>query len=306
MPLVSRRRFISILAGLPILAGASSLRAEPNTFFRWHGIALGAEAEIWLDHPQAAEITDRAAAEIARLEAIFSLNRSDSALARLNAQGRLDAPPFELLECLGLSGRIHSATSGLFDPTVQPLWALYARSHAEGHSPQPADLSRALQLVNWSGTKFDETAIQLSPGAALTLNGIAQGYIADRIADFLRAQGLSDVLVNTGEYRALGAMPDGEPWPVRLAAGGTVELVGRALASSSPLGTTFDPEGRIGHILNPTTGLPAPARWRNVSISSSSAALADGLSTAACLMLDRSSIDAALENFAEVRLENLS
>ena len=302
---LSRRRFISILAGLPALAGAARLRAQEGTLYRWRGIALGAEAEIWLDHPQAAVIADGAAAEIARLEAIFSLNRRDSALYRLNANGRLDAPPFELLECLGIAGRINAATSGLFDPTVQPLWALYARSHAAGHGPQSSELAQTLNIVGWSGTEFDEASIRLRPGAALTLNGIAQGFIADRVAEFLRSQGLSDVLVNTGEFRALGPMPDGQPWPVHLATGGTVTLDGRALASSSPLGTTFDQEGRVGHILNPKTGLPAPSQWRLISISAPSAAVADGLSTAACLMPDRPTIEAALESFADVRLENL-
>ena len=51
---------------------------------------------------------------------------------------------------------------------------------------------------------------------ALTLNGIAQGYIADRVVALLRAEGLSDVLVNTGELRALGGHPDGGGWPVSL------------------------------------------------------------------------------------------
>lgn len=31
----------------------------------------------------------------------------------------------------------------------------------------------------------------------------------------------------------------------------------RALASPGPLGTTFDPEGHAGHILDPRTGRPA-------------------------------------------------
>lgn len=303
---LSRRRFISIMAGLPALAGSVGRAAQADTLFRWRGIALGAEAEIWLDHPRAAEITDGAAAEIARLEAIFSLTRNTSALSRLNAVGQLDAPPFELLECLALSGRVHAATGGLFDPTVQPLWALYARTNAQGRNPAPDELAQALGPVGWSGVSFDESAIRLRPGASLTLNGIAQGFIADRIADFLRAQGLTDVLVNTGEFRALGTMPDGEPWPVQLAAGGMVGLSGRALASSAPLGTTFDQAGQVGHILNPATGLPAPPQWRLVSISAPSAAVADGLSTAACLMPDRSRIVTALTEFPDARLEHLA
>ncbi len=303
MPQLTRRRFLLISAALP---GLAALPARADTLYRWRGIALGARAEILVDHPDAAAITARAASEIARLEAIFSLYRADSALSQLNASGHLDAPPFELLECLALSGRVHAATDGLFDPTIQPLWALYANRFAAGSTPSASDLAQTLNQVGWDGLSLDESAIRLRAGMALTLNGVAQGFVADRIAALLRAEGLTDVLVNTGEFRALGAMPDGLPWPVQLTSGGAVGLRDRALASSAALGTTFDEEGAVGHILNPKTGHAAAARWGLVSISADSAAEADALSTAACLMPDRATIEAALQAFPTARLEALA
>lgn len=300
---MTRRRFLAISATLPIVAG---LPARASSLYRWRGIALGAEAEILLDHPDAPAITARAAAEIARLEQVFSLYRTDSALSQLNATGFLTAPPFELLECLALCSRVHAATGGLFDPTVQPLWALYAARVTEGGTPSADDLARTLASVGWSGVEFDEAAIRLRPGMALTLNGVAQGFIADRIAGMLRDEGLTNVLVNTGELRALGTTPEGTPWPVMLTSGGHVGLTARALASSSPLGTTFDQAGKLGHILSPVTGLPAPARWGLVSISADSAAVADALSTAGCLMPERAAVEAALAPFADARIEAMA
>lgn len=300
---MTRRRFLAISAALPVVAG---LPARASSLYRWRGIALGAEAEILLDHPDAPAITTRAAAEISRLEQVFSLYRADSALSQLNATGALAAPPFELLECLGICGRIHAATTGLFDPTVQPLWALYAQRYSEGAEPSAKDLARTLKSVGWPGVETDEAAIRLRPGMALTLNGIAQGFIADRIAEMLRAEGLTNVLVNTGEMRALGTTTEGAPWPVTLTSGGKVGLADRALASSSALGTTFDQEGKVGHILSPATGLPAQARWTLVSISAEKAAVADALSTAACLMPDHATVEAALTHFADARIEALA
>lgn len=303
MPSFTRRRFLSIAAALPALA---ALPARAADLYRWRGIALGAEAEILLAHPDAEAITTRAAAEIDRLEGIFSLFRTDSALSRLNATGTLEAPPFELLECLALSGRVHAATAGLFDPTVQPLWALYATRYAAGQSPSAQDLSQTLAHVGWDGVSLDEARITLRPGMALTLNGIGQGYIADKVAELLRAQGLTDVFVNTGEMRALGNTPEGTPWPVHLTTGGLVNLTDRSLASSSALGTTFDQAGSVGHILHPVTGLPAQPRWKLVSVSAPSAGVADALSTAACLMPDRASVEAALQAFDGARIETLA
>ena len=298
----SRRRFLSISAGIAALA-ASPLAAAPRV---WEGIALGARARIVIDHPEAEAITAEAAAEIARLEAVFSLTRADSALRRLNTAGALEDPPFELLECLALAGSVHAATEGLFDPTVQPLWALYAERFSAGAAPGNAELAATLQTVDWTKVAYDSRRVTLAPGQALTLNGIAQGFIADKVAALLRARGLTDILIDTGEFRALGPQPNGTPWPITLAAGGQVGLAGRALASSAALGTTFDTAGRVGHILHPGTGRPAPAFWKLVTVTAPEAGLADALSTAACLMPTAEAIHAAVARFPGARLEHLT
>ena len=302
MTALNRRRFLTIAAGLAAL-GPVAARAELH---EWRGIALGARARILIDHPQAARLSAAAAAEIARLEGVFSLYRADSALARLNATGQLQAPPFELLECLALCNRVHAATGGLFDPTVQPLWTLYAESYTAGRSPSAAEIAAARVRVDWSGVVFDSGRVALRPGQALTLNGVAQGVIADRVAQLLRAEGLEAVLIDTGEIRALGAQPDGTPWPVQLAAGGAVALRDRAVASSSALGTTFDAAGQVGHILDPGTGLPARPRWKLVTITAPEAGVADALSTAACLMPDENTILAAVARLPGARLDHLA
>ncbi len=298
---LNRRRFLTISAAAAGLA-ASGARAAPARV--WTGVALGARASIRLDHPQAEAIAARAAAEISRLEAIFSLYRAESALSRLNADAVLAVPPAELLECLTLAGAVHRASGGAFDPTVQPLWALWAERISAGARPEAAELAAARAPGGWGDLGLDADEITLAPGMGLTLNGIAQGYIADRVAALLEAEGLTDILIDTGEHRALGGMPGGDGWPVTLAQGGSLALRQRALATSQPLGTVFDGEGRFGHILDPRTGEPAAPVWRAISVTAPSAALADALSTAACLMPDRAAIDGLVAQFADVRCDS--
>lgn len=290
---LNRRRFLAISAaaiGLP-----APVRALPRPV--WTGVAMGARASIRLDHPDAAAIAARAAAEIARLEDIFSLYRPGSALSRLNARARLVAPPPELLECLTIAGSVHAATGGAFDPTVQPLWALWAERAISGGRPVASELAAARATGGWNEVELNAAEIALSPGMGLTLNGIAQGYVADRVAALLAAEGLTDILIDAGEHRALGGAPGGGDWPITLAQGGRVDLRDRALATSAPLGTVFDGAGRFGHILDPRNGEPVPARWTAVSVTAPSAALADALSTAACLMEDRAVIHDAVGSF---------
>ncbi|SMX49334.1 FAD:protein FMN transferase [Maliponia aquimaris] len=282
MPTLSRRRFIAISASAAVLAGGPALGAPAR---HWTGVALGAHASITLSHPDAARIVAGVQKEIDRLEDIFSLYRTGSALMRLNRDGALDAPPFELVECLGVAGVVHAATGGAFDPTVQPLWDAYATAHAAGHAPTAEMLAEARRLVGWSGVEVMPSRIGFArPGMALTLNGIAQGYVADRVAKLLQMQGLDRILIDTGEFRALGGMQDGGAWPVSIENTRAVGLRDRALATSAALGTSFDQQGTVGHILDPRTGLPARVSGRTVSVTAPTAALADGLSTGLCLL----------------------
>lgn len=295
---ISRRRFIAIAAASAALPGIA--RAGAGRI--WTGQALGARASIRIDHPEAEAIAARCLAEITRLEGVLSLYREESALSRLNREGRLEAPPFELLDCLSTAAAVHRATAGLFDPTVQPLWALWAEAAVAGRRPDAAEIAAARARTGWAGLRMDASAVTLRPGMALTLNGIGQGYVADRVAVLLEEEGLTDILIDTGELRALGGRPDGTDWPVTLPEG-RMGLRARALATSSPLGTTFDAAGRDGHILDPRTGAPARSGWGAVSLSAPSAALADALSTALCLTAGRAELDRIATAFPGVRVE---
>ena len=300
--MITRRRFIAIsaaLAAMPALPATAQPVAQIHT-----GQALGARASLRIAHPDAAAIASRAFAEIDRLEGILSLYRADSALSRLNREGRLDAPPFELLDCLALAGAVHHGSGGRFDPTVQPLWALWAQAAVRGRRPAPGDIAATLEVTGWQHVQLDAGRITLrQPGMALTLNGIGQGYVADRVAALLAAEGLGDILIDTGELRAIGGQPDGGDWPVVLQAGGRLGLRDRALASSAPLGTCFDQAGRDGHILDPETGRPVRSHWQAVSVSAPTAALADALSTAACMLPDADAIAAMIAAFPGAGLE---
>lgn len=282
--MTTRRRFLSILAGaaaLPVIGARASTNVS-----QWRGIALGAEAQIILDHPDADRLITSAVAEINRLENIFSLYQTDSQLARLNRDGVLQDPAFEMIEMLSSCSALNARTNGAFDPTIQPLWALHATAFAAGTTPSAAEITQTRTATGWQHVRFSTSEVSFArDGMALTLNGIAQGFIADKVTALFRANGIANVLVNTGEIAALGVAPDGDAWRVKLEGfeGQDVALRGTAVASSAPLGTVFDQNGHIGHILDPRTGMPGGV-WSGVSVVATSATEADGLSTAFCLM----------------------
>jgi thiamine biosynthesis lipoprotein len=201
---------------------------------------------------------------------------------------------------------MHKATEGIFDPTIQPLWALFAERYARGAVPDAASIAAAQAQTGWRDVHYDTAEVSFArEGMALTLNGIAQGYICDRVATLLAAEGLTDALIDTGEIRALGGRPGGGPWRVGLADRAEVLPVReRAVATSAPLATVFDEASRIGHIFNPRTGMPG-GLWQSVTVTAPHAAVADALSTAFCLM-DRGMIDRTLSARPDAQLAALA
>lgn len=294
-----RRRHLLLLgvaAGLPLalwrLHGAQA--AKP---LRWQGTAMGAPASLVLHHSnphQAQAALAAMQAELARLEAMFSLYRADSHLSRLNQTGHLADAPADFTRLLQAALHMAAKSQGVFDPTVQPLWQLYFDHYVvrgATQAPAQADLAQALALVDWRGVHVQGQRVALArPGMALTLNGIAQGFITDRCTDVLRAHGFDRMLVDMGEPRVLAAKLDGSAWRIGLAdprepsrALHTVQVVDRAVATSGGYGTQLDAAGLVTHLVHARNGRTAPAA-QSVTVIAATAALADALSTALALL----------------------
>lgn len=277
---MKRRRFLMIAA---TLAMARQARAERTV---WQADALGGKVSVDLQGTRAlaADTIRTIAAIIEEVEAAASLFRADSAVSRLNTAGRLDGPPPALLDLMALSDRLHRETAGAFDPTVQALWKALAERR---------DTAAARASIGWGRVNRHDT-ITLAPDQMLTFNGLAQGYAADRVRSVLFKAGYSQVLVDMGEFAAIGG-------PFRLGVEdptlgviSTLPLENAAVATSSPAAMRLGDQAF--HILGTHDEQPL---WSTVSVVADSAAIADGLSTAFCLM-PREAIRATLARMPEV------
>ncbi|HIF08879.1 MAG TPA: FAD:protein FMN transferase [Sneathiellales bacterium] len=292
--LISRRRM------LRIVGATSAFVALPGTTLAvtalpviWRGRALGANASITLYHPNrnaAAQIVKACVKEVRRLESIFSIFDPGSALSELNQLGFLVDPPAELGALLTQSRNVGDITHGAFDVTVQPLWRLFvdhfSQLSADPEGPPATAVDRTRRLVNYSAISVSARQINLlKKGMAITLNGIAQGFITDRVTDMLKAGGVDQVLVNMGELRGLGRHPDGRPWRVGLTNplstdkfSQIINVDNRAVASSGGYGTRFGGDGRFHHLFDPNSGSSANFH-AGVTVVAPTATLADALST---------------------------
>ncbi len=293
---LSRRRFIQLVAAcsattaMPLTAKAL-LAAKPQ-MVTWQGQALGAEATLSLAHENhafAQKVIQDCLREINRLESIFSLYREDSQISKLNHHKQLVHPAPELVEVIESAIQFGEQSDGLFDVTIQPLWQLYhqhfLKEGADPVGPPAEEIHRMLVSVDYRQIDVSAREISLKPDMAMTLNGIAQGYITDRIAAKLKQHGFENALINLGEYRAIGSHPHARPWKVGIAEPSHPWKIakqmdvpaGKALASSGGYGTQWSDKAH--HLLSPKTGYPVKAAKGLVTVIADTAMEADALAT---------------------------
>lgn len=298
---INRRRFISIsgaIVGVGLIDPLQALAENKLELVKWRGAALGAKAQILLytnDPDKSTEVFLKCQREIDRLEKIFSLYRADSAISHLNEKGALDNPDIEFLDLLSRCLSCYQQTNGAFDVTIQPLWKLYAdhftTAGADPAGPSEDKIKQTLQLIGSDKIRLDSRRISFArPGMGISLNGVAQGYITDRVSLILKEAGFENLLVHMGETYARGQHEDGRPWTAGISSPlrdhkllMTVPLKQQALATSGGYGSPFSDQSRLHHLLNPKTGHSANHHGA-VSVIARDTTTADMLSTAFYVM----------------------
>lgn len=255
---------------------------------------LGTAVHITVVHPDQAAghaMVENAFAEFERLENVFSRYRAGTAVSRLNRDGVVHDAPVELVEVMSRSLDYSQLSGGAFDVTVAPVLNLYVSRFAQTDVPPPdAEIEAARALVGWQGVRIEGSTIALAhPGMAVTMDGIAKGFVVDRAVAQLTRDGAEKVLVEAGgDMGAAGA--DHDPWKVAIldphdlqASLGTVQLRGQGLASSGDYMQYFTPDKRYNHIIDPRTGR-SPEHSSGTTIRARTAMDADAISTSAFVL----------------------
>jgi thiamine biosynthesis lipoprotein len=273
--------------GLTALCGLAWNKTTRLLCSRRTSRALGADICLTALHEdrQTAEwAIDDAFAELERIEEAMSLYRPHSQLSRLNRDGVLDRPDPYLVDVLRGAAAVAERSGGAFDATVQPLWKTYADAKKAGRLPDADAVRDATRRVDWKKVEVNSDRIRFrGEGMAVTLNGIAQGFAADRVRAALQARGVRHALINTGEFGSLGRKADGTPWTVGIqhprrpdAYVALAALEDRFLSTSGDYATWFSDDFRHNHIFDPRTGL-SPTEFSSVTVLARTGMEADAL-----------------------------
>ena len=283
--MMKRRQMLQLGMGLSL--GVNATARESLVWQERNLVGFG--TTLWIkaahtDSGRLQEALNDSVQAIRSVEKQMSLFDPNSAVSRLNRVGELLKPDADLVSVLTLAQFVSQRSAGAFDVTMQPLWKLWTDHAIEKTLPSFKTLSQTCSLVNWQALSVSPAEIRLNKkGMGVSLNGIAQGYAADKVRAVLQVHGVQHALIDTGETTFLGQSSKGEDWRFAVepsAASSSVPPIinthGWAIATSSDAHTVFSADHVHHHILNPQTG-DSPTHWSSVSVMAPSCALADAL-----------------------------
>ncbi len=312
----SRRRVLKLIAlssCVSTLPYGLSAKQRSLPIYRWDGKAMGAETSIQLFHEDeiiAKKVLSNCVSLIQKYENIFSLFKEKSDVVTLNKNGLLNKANPEFIQLINLSKKFHIDTDGAFDISIQPLWNLYEEYFTHNYDDENLKhrIDSVMKTIGSENIVIDNTTVAFQKkNMAISFNGIAQGYMTDKIAEYLRSENINNTLIDIGEYRANGPQSDGQSWQIGLldpfdgmSIAKVIEMDSGAVATSGGYGLKFDQDGKHHHIFNPTTGLSSHL-YASVTVKAENATEADALSTAFCNM-PVSQIEKARTKFSNIEV----
>jgi FAD:protein FMN transferase len=287
----------------PVAAPAARSDSPPAAVVVFAGPAMGTHysVQVVMDPGDAAAKQRVQAAidrELALVDRLFSKWNPESELSRFNASRSTE--PFAvsagMVDAVLTAERAAAATDGAFDATVLPLveaWG-FGPGGRPPETPSSAVVADARARVGHALLSADpdrRTIRKARADVALDLDGLAGGWLADRIAAALAALGYMDALVDaSGELAARGHRADGGHWRVAVesppGAGRenvpVIALDDAAVATSGDYRKFWTDENgrRRSHIIDPRTGQPIAHGLASATVVHADGAWADAIGTA--------------------------
>ena len=246
---------------------------------------------------QAQEIIKGAFDEIALYESYLSRTIEGSYVDLINhAEGDTVMINKVVADAIQAGIEAGEYSHGHFDITIGRVSELWDFKSENPDVPSSKELKKAVATVDYRDVILESNEVTLkNPDAKLDLGGIAKGFVADRITEYLESQGVASGLINLGgNVVAIGTKNGSDPFEVgierpysdRTEIIGSVSVIDQTVVTSGIYERKFEKNGKLyHHILDPETGYPVETDLEAVTIiaSKGNSCFCDGLSTS-CLM----------------------
>lgn len=233
-----------------------------------------------------------------KYEDLFSTTKEGTDIWNINhSNGTAVTVADETIALLQKGLEYSEKSNGRFDITVGRLSSLWDFSETTDREvPSPEAIAAALATIDYHAVMIDGNQVTLTnPDAAIDLGGIAKGYIADQMKQYLNDHGVTSGLINLGgNVLSVGPKP-GNPSYYQIAiqkpfssdgeAAVSLQVTTQSVVTSGTYQRYFEADGTLyHHILDLSTGYPCNNGLDSVTIISDHSVDCDALSTLVFLM----------------------
>ncbi len=256
---------------------------------------LGSPFEITLVGKDTIEINkniDIGIAEVKRIENLISDWIPTTPISEINRNAglkpiKVDKELFDLVE---RSIKIAMITDGAFDISYASMDKIWKFDGSMKEMPSDEEIKKSVLKVGYKNIILDKknfTIFLKLEGMKLGLGGIGQGYIADKVTELLKSNGVISGIINvSGDISTWGKQPNGTQWKIGIKNPmnknkifAMFPLEDSAVETSGSYEKYVIFNGiRYSHIIDTRTGYPAQGLV-SVSVFAKTTEVADALAT---------------------------
>lgn len=224
----------------------------------------------------------------------FSKTISDSEISQINENSKNGIPTTvsdETIELIQYGLKYSKMSDGAFDITIGALSSLWNfEDNQEGILPDDKEIKTAVSNLGYEQIQINNNEVLITnPNVSIDLGGIAKGYIADKLKEYLSKKGVKNGIINLGgNVLLIGSKPDSSNYNIGIqrpfgSEGDTCVIVNDKDISIVTSGIYeryfYNNNILYHHILDTNTGYPINNNLYSVTIISDTSIEGDGLST---------------------------
>lgn len=186
-------------------------------------------------------------------------------------------------------------SNGAFDITIAPIVELWDIKNNQEILPSRTKIKKALSYVDYKKINVEKNSVSIPKNAKIDLGGIAKGYLADSLKEYMISKGVTSAIINLGgNILTIGKKDDNSNFTIGIQKpfgtgsnnySAKIDINDKSVVTSGIYQRYFEKNGKIyHHIFDPKTGYPVENDLYSVTIISDSSKDGDALSTAAFVL----------------------
>ncbi len=221
MPLNTFRRYLKNSLLVALVASSSLLLSscsKPPKIEKLSGFAEGTSYHVswWSNKAVPVEkVQQQFNQTLAKIDLEFSTYRDDSYISKFNRSTSTDWQPAskDFIDMLLIAKKVHRDSNGCYDPTIEPLFALWGFQKDSLHVPTAEQIATVKAEMGIDKIEIDTKQMKIRktiPQLQLDLSSMGEGYAITKLSQVLESDGVKNYLVEFGgDMKIQGRKPKG-------------------------------------------------------------------------------------------------